>query len=812
MRVAPRTRRGVRRRIDAVRNRCGERDESGFTLAELIVAVMIETIIFTALATAFVVVLQGGSSVNESLKKSADARLAAAYIVSDARNSSGPEISLTDTASCPDPNPPVAGAQTAVARFNWLATSAAGTTTANIIDYVLVSGSLLRRHCEGGVLQSDAVLASSVAAVTVVCDPIADCTGSPTSITVSITETPDNVGATPYSYSLTAAFRKMIGGGVPVTPSPPQSLVVFGTGGCGIDVSGGSPIGVKVYGKASVNTADNGSCKAINLSGSGIFSAGSTSILQGGTCVASGGSHCPVWTSYPTPITDPYAGLAAPATQPNRTNACGGRDGSATTLAGTYTSSFVVAGAVNCTLASGIYVFKAGFSVTAGATLTTAPGGVLIYVTGGTFNIDGAAVVTVTAMTTGAYAGLVVWQAAADTSTFNVAAGGAVVFAGGVYVPKAKVLLSGNAQAPRATSLVAQTIVMEGSAGIVIGASPVPLSITAPASMPAWTVGRTYPSTAFTAAGGDTFYAWSATGLPAGLAMNTVTGVVSGIPTAPATASVIVTLNDALGDDPDTASFTVTISAAPAISTATLPSGEKTLVYSSTLESTGGTSPLTWSATGLPAGLAIGSASGTISGTPTATGSSTVVVTLTDAAGATATKSLTLGVGVPPAISSVTLANGTGSSGTIDAGDTVTVVFSAQMDVTTFCSTWSGDTTDQVLNALSDVTVTVTNGPADTLTVTSATCTFNFGSINLASAGYVSSSSTFRGSKTSTRSTISWTASTYKLVIKLGSKASGTVASVSTSTPIYTASPTIADSAGALLSNSPFTLPAGKKF
>ena len=36
-------------------------DEAGFTLAELLIAIAIETIIFGALATAFVVVLNGGT-------------------------------------------------------------------------------------------------------------------------------------------------------------------------------------------------------------------------------------------------------------------------------------------------------------------------------------------------------------------------------------------------------------------------------------------------------------------------------------------------------------------------------------------------------------------------------------------------------------------------------------------------------------------------------------------------------------------------------------------------------------------------------
>ncbi len=86
-------------------------DERGFTLPEMLIALAIETIIFGALATAFVVVLNGGSTVNENLKRSSDARFAASYIASDARNSSGPEMSLTDTTSCPDPKPaPVLGA------------------------------------------------------------------------------------------------------------------------------------------------------------------------------------------------------------------------------------------------------------------------------------------------------------------------------------------------------------------------------------------------------------------------------------------------------------------------------------------------------------------------------------------------------------------------------------------------------------------------------------------------------------------------------------------------------------------------------
>ncbi|MBH1933817.1 M4 family metallopeptidase [Streptomyces sp. AV19] len=57
------------------------------------------------------------------------------------------------------------------------------------------------------------------------------------------------------------------------------------------------------------------------------------------------------------------------------------------------------------------------------------------------------------------------------------------------------------------------------------------------------------------------------------------------------------------------------------------------------LKATGTTGTLTWSATGLPAGLTINSSTGLVSGTPTATGTSNVTVTAKDGAGKTGSAS-----------------------------------------------------------------------------------------------------------------------------------------------------------------------------
>jgi type II secretory pathway pseudopilin PulG len=703
------------------------RDESGFTLVELIVTLVLEMIIFGALASAFVLALNGGSAVNESLQKSSDARFAASYIASDARNSSGPEISLSDSTSCADANPPVPGPQTAVARFNWNAPNLAGSTTANISNYVLVSGSLMRRHCEAGTLVGDSVLATSIAAVTVVCAPVGDCSGAPTSVTVAITETPDTVGGVPYTYSLTAAFRKLVGGGSALPASPLQALVVFGSGGCGVNLGGNGDL--HVYGNAVINTADGAGCTALNLSGSGAFTATTTSILAGGSCA---GSTCPPVTSYPTAKTDPYTGLVPPSTvgRPNRTG-CIGPSGSKTAQPGVYVGVFSVSD--TCAFASGIYILQAGFSVGAGAVITTAAAGVLIYITGGAFTVGGGASMALTAGTVGTYAGLAVWQSAADSSTISFSGGGALSFNGAIYAPSAQLSITGNSQTPIATSIVVQTLVLTGTGALAIGGSLVPLSISAPATLPASSAGRPYPSTTLTAVGGDGKYQWSASGLPSGMVLGTGSGVISGTPTVATVASVVVTLNDVLGDPSATKTYTLTIDAAPMITSVTL----------------------------------------------------------------------------------ANVANG-GTAGIVEKGDTITVVFSAQMSVASLCSTWTTDTTDQSLNANSDVTVTLNDGTSptrDTISVTSATCAFNFGALDLGVSTYISGGAAVFNGSGSSRSTIAWTAASRTLLITLGAKSgAGTAALVTSSTPVYNAAAAIQDSAGAPLANSPFTLPAGKQF
>jgi hypothetical protein len=90
--------------------------------------------------------------------------------------------------------------------------------------------------------------------------------------------------------------------------------------------------------------------------------------------------------------------------------------------------------------------------------------------------------------------------------------------------------------------------------------APAALGITT-ATAPNGTVGAAYTAS-FAAAGGTAPYTFSATGLPAGLSISAA-GAITGIPTAPGAATIVVTVKDAAGVS-TSKNFSVTIGLPPA--------------------------------------------------------------------------------------------------------------------------------------------------------------------------------------------------------------------------------------------------------
>ncbi|MFN7976184.1 MAG: putative Ig domain-containing protein, partial [Acidobacteriota bacterium] len=184
-----------------------------------------------------------------------------------------------------------------------------------------------------------------------------------------------------------------------------------------------------------------------------------------------------------------------------------------------------------------------------------------------------------------------------------------------------------------------------------------------PASLPNGTIGVAYSQTV-TASGGTAPYTFAVTAgaLPAGLALNAATGVISGTPTATGTFNFTITATDANGCTGNRA-YTVVISCGTiTVNPASLPNGSTGVAYSQTVTASGGTAPYTFAVTAgaLPPGLALNAATGVISGTPTATGTFNFTITATDANSCTGNRAYTVviscgGITVNPA----SLPNGT---------------------------------------------------------------------------------------------------------------------------------------------------------
>ena len=217
---------------------------------------------------------------------------------------------------------------------------------------------------------------------------------------------------------------------------------------------------------------------------------------------------------------------------------------------------------------------------------------------------------------------------------------------------------------PTATGTSTFTVQVQ-EAGLATATKSLTIAIYAPlavstASLANGIVGISYSQT-LAATGGLTPYTWSISSgtLPGGLTLNATTGVISGTPTAAGTSTVTVRAQDA-NSAMATKALTIVIYAPLAVSTASLATGNVSISYSQTLAATGGLTPYTWSISSgtLPAGLTLNAATGVVSGTPTATGTSTFTVQVQEAGLATATKSLTIAIYAPLAVSTASLENG----------------------------------------------------------------------------------------------------------------------------------------------------------
>jgi Ca2+-binding RTX toxin-like protein len=217
---------------------------------------------------------------------------------------------------------------------------------------------------------------------------------------------------------------------------------------------------VSVSGRLQVTgivDVDSNSSSAITASGNALISAAAIQVVGGAQ--SSGSAHLS-----PTPVTgapsfaDPLLGLTAPSITGTKPYPAVNVSGSSSlTLSPGIYSSISVSNQGKLTLATGIYVIAGGgFSVTGNGTVTGSTSGVMIYNAGsnypnsggsfGSINFSGNGTVSLTPLSTGTYAGNLIFQSRDNASALALTGNAINLPSGVVYAPAASVTLSGNVQ------------------------------------------------------------------------------------------------------------------------------------------------------------------------------------------------------------------------------------------------------------------------------------------------------------------------------------------------------------------------------
>ncbi|MUH51681.1 MAG: prepilin-type N-terminal cleavage/methylation domain-containing protein, partial [Actinobacteria bacterium] len=269
--------------------------ESGFTLIELVMAVVLSGLIAGVIVAALVTSLNIADSALDQVHDSVDASLVSAFLYRDAQAAGGVDptlaqldpsigVSTSDAGSCGVPS-----GSTLVMRFSWLDRQTVTTrrTVTTTYSFDAANKKLTRRICQDGTT-TDAVLARTLSSVSATCTPA--CTGLPSFVTLALAGSGIR---SPFSYALSASLRPQ--NQIRPTTNTASTVSVLAMGGSAsacpnLKLSGTSTI--TVVGDATVGS---------DCTGAGPQSGAQTlSFINGGLSTLAG-------------LTDPFSTLAAPA-------------------------------------------------------------------------------------------------------------------------------------------------------------------------------------------------------------------------------------------------------------------------------------------------------------------------------------------------------------------------------------------------------------------------------------------------------------------------------------------------------------------
>jgi hypothetical protein len=274
-----------------------------------------------------------------------------------------------------------------------------------------------------------------------------------------------NVNGT-YMVSLTVAD---VGGGTGTASLTlivgPSIFVLDPTAGGALTLSGIASINIP-----SGFYVDSGSSSALSANGNGSVK-GSVIDVHGGVQKSGNASFSPTPVTGVASAADPFGSLSQPSTNglTNQGSVNLSGNASKTIPQGIY-SSISVSGNASLTLGGGTYIIEGGglsvsgnasiggsgvLIVNAGSNYSNGPGG-----TYGSISLSGNGSYKVTPMTTGAYAGIVIFQTRDNSRAINIS-GNASGMTGTIYAPAAQLSESGNASLNAA--LIVDTLSISGN-------------------------------------------------------------------------------------------------------------------------------------------------------------------------------------------------------------------------------------------------------------------------------------------------------------------------------------------------------------
>ena len=601
------------------------RPDAGFTLIEVLIAVALSSVIAGVTVAAMLTSMNVIDVTTEQITTSTDTGLIASWFYRDAQAAGGtaPATGRPDAETGESVLHSTAGWQgcvqpgALVVRFSWTDRVASGLDRDVVVTYSLNGTKLTRRQCIDGAI-ADLVLGGTIADASATCSPDRSCVAAQR-VSLQITGVGERI---PADHTLTASLRDVAAPLPNSTTSVAAPLVVLGGDGtlC-------PPIAL------------NGAC-ATTVIGDVVVSDACGASAVGGdpSRLQPGGSITRI-----SDVTDPLEAVAEPDTSctaaPNPTPL---GVSSAADAVIVHPQPVVINNAL--ALQPGRYLFCNGLTLSNGAVLTGT--GVTLIVQGGTLRVEAGARADLWAPTTGDLANLLIWVM--SSQSLSVDAGPAAVnLRGLLYAPDADVTVHSQL-ATSLGGLVVRSVTFDGPGTTRLGL-PIPSIGIAPIAVAAGQQGAPFAAVTFIATGGTAPYQFVVSGLPAGLTV-AATGQLSGVPIVNGTFDTLVTAIDATGAGA-TIRMPMTIGLPAGIAgPATLPAGVAGSVYpATTMTASGGTAPMTWSATGIPAGMTL-SPAGVLSGTPAAAGQSSVIVTMTDAVGASATRLYDLTIGAALAV------------------------------------------------------------------------------------------------------------------------------------------------------------------